>query len=292
MVRPGRYAQRIDHFNVLRTLEDMYGLPALGKSANAAPITDIWTTDLPRPTIELVQDEPGCVLVVLESVVATRSGELGLAYDPQAVVPTGVAPAAGLPAGAAIRFDPGASNGCRPETRVDAGLTLAWTPPGAEDVLIPPGRHALVRICFGLPPGAFRGESHPLQFVDCLGAAESPVRNTVVDSTGKSLFVITRDGAVSVPGKPFFQRGDADGDGHVGVNDSITILESLFLSLAPVPCEDAADANDDNSVDIADPIAILFRLFFGGAALPPPGPDACGEDPTPGALLACTPVCP
>ena len=44
MVRPGRYAETINHFNVLRTLEDMYGLPAAGKSADATPITDVWTT--------------------------------------------------------------------------------------------------------------------------------------------------------------------------------------------------------------------------------------------------------
>jgi len=42
MVRPGTYTQRIDHFNVLRTLEDMYGLPPSGGAAEVAPITTIW----------------------------------------------------------------------------------------------------------------------------------------------------------------------------------------------------------------------------------------------------------
>ena len=32
----------INHYSVLRTLEDMYGLTALGSAASAAPITDIW----------------------------------------------------------------------------------------------------------------------------------------------------------------------------------------------------------------------------------------------------------
>lgn len=41
-VRPGRYAQRIDHYSVLRTILDMYGLPPLAKSADAVPITGIW----------------------------------------------------------------------------------------------------------------------------------------------------------------------------------------------------------------------------------------------------------
>jgi len=43
MVRPGTSEQRIDHFSVLRTVEDMYGLPPLGKAAGAAPLSGIWT---------------------------------------------------------------------------------------------------------------------------------------------------------------------------------------------------------------------------------------------------------
>jgi hypothetical protein len=42
MVVPGQYAEHINHFNVLRTLEDMYGLPYQGASANVDPITDVW----------------------------------------------------------------------------------------------------------------------------------------------------------------------------------------------------------------------------------------------------------
>jgi len=42
MVRPGRYAVRIDHYSVLRTLTEMYGLPALGDSASSDPVTQVW----------------------------------------------------------------------------------------------------------------------------------------------------------------------------------------------------------------------------------------------------------
>ncbi|MFD0275328.1 alkaline phosphatase family protein [Kitasatospora sp. NPDC127111] len=49
-VRPGSTsAQRIDHYNVLRTIEDAYGLAPIGRAATATPITDIWTTS-PSPT--------------------------------------------------------------------------------------------------------------------------------------------------------------------------------------------------------------------------------------------------
>ena len=48
MVNPGQYGETINHFNLLRTIEDMYGVAYAGQSANVAPITDIWrTTDSP-----------------------------------------------------------------------------------------------------------------------------------------------------------------------------------------------------------------------------------------------------
>jgi acid phosphatase len=44
MVAAGPTSQHIDHYSVLRTLEDMYGLPPLGVAASRQPITGIWTT--------------------------------------------------------------------------------------------------------------------------------------------------------------------------------------------------------------------------------------------------------
>lgn len=41
-VRQGSSTQRIDHYGVLRTLEEMYGLPYLNESAKARPVTGIW----------------------------------------------------------------------------------------------------------------------------------------------------------------------------------------------------------------------------------------------------------
>jgi phosphatidylinositol-3-phosphatase len=42
MVKRGRYSERINHYNVLRTIEDLYGLPHAGRSAGVAPLTDCW----------------------------------------------------------------------------------------------------------------------------------------------------------------------------------------------------------------------------------------------------------
>ena len=41
-VRPGTYSQRIDHFTVLRTLEDLFGLGHAGAAARARAITGVW----------------------------------------------------------------------------------------------------------------------------------------------------------------------------------------------------------------------------------------------------------
>jgi hypothetical protein len=42
MVKPGKYGEKINHYNVLRTVEDVYGLPHLGKTGTAKAIMDVW----------------------------------------------------------------------------------------------------------------------------------------------------------------------------------------------------------------------------------------------------------
>ena len=48
-VQPGSYSETINHYSILRTIEDAYGLPRIGSSATAAPITDCWTAGPPPP---------------------------------------------------------------------------------------------------------------------------------------------------------------------------------------------------------------------------------------------------
>jgi hypothetical protein len=50
MVATAQYSESINHFNLLRTLEDMYNLPYAGVSGNYQPITDVWTMGSPTPT--------------------------------------------------------------------------------------------------------------------------------------------------------------------------------------------------------------------------------------------------
>ncbi|WP_266159434.1 alkaline phosphatase family protein [Dyella silvatica] len=57
MISPGNYSETINHYNVLRTLEDMYGLPYAGAAASANSISDVWNTAAPQPVVSL--DSPG-----------------------------------------------------------------------------------------------------------------------------------------------------------------------------------------------------------------------------------------
>ena len=41
-VRPGSYDEPVTHLSVLRTVEDLYGLPCTARACDAQPVTDIW----------------------------------------------------------------------------------------------------------------------------------------------------------------------------------------------------------------------------------------------------------
>ena len=55
-IRPAVYATNINHYNVLRTLEDMYLLAPLGNAASASPITDPWSSVTPPTTTPLTNN--------------------------------------------------------------------------------------------------------------------------------------------------------------------------------------------------------------------------------------------
>ncbi len=54
-ITPGVYSETIDHYDVLRTIEDAYGLTPVGASATAQPILDIWapTTGSPQASFTI-----------------------------------------------------------------------------------------------------------------------------------------------------------------------------------------------------------------------------------------------
>lgn len=58
MVQPGLYSETINHYNVLRTIEEMYGTAHANNAANATPITNVWLT------AESVPEPSTCVLAL------------------------------------------------------------------------------------------------------------------------------------------------------------------------------------------------------------------------------------
>ncbi len=89
------------------------------------------------------------------------------------------------------------------------------------------------------------------------------------------------------PEAPVLRRGDPNGDGEIDLTDAVSLLSHLFLGGIEPVCLDAADANDDGGMDISDAVATLGYLFLGADALPSPGSNSCGVDPTTDQLQRC-----
>lgn len=94
---------------------------------------------------------------------------------------------------------------------------------------------------------------------------------------------IARSPCFSEPCKPFFRRGDSNGDSSVDIADAIFTLLYLFAGGARTVCPKSLDVNDDGAVQITDAIYALEFLFLRGPLIKPPSP-VCGEDPTEDAL--------
>ncbi len=102
-VRPGNYSQTLNHYNLLRTIEDMYGLSHLGNAASAAPITGVWKGSTPPPTpgaTSLVAAADGFVWDGAPNTNYGRAGVLDVKYN-----------APGLNRNAYFRFDTGSVSG-------------------------------------------------------------------------------------------------------------------------------------------------------------------------------------
>jgi len=82
MVKVGAYAETINHFTVLRTIEDMYGLSHSGAAASASPILDCWNTS--GPVAPAITSQPGSRTVTAGQTATfgvTASGTAPLAYQ-------------------------------------------------------------------------------------------------------------------------------------------------------------------------------------------------------------------
>ncbi len=99
MVKQGQFTETINHFNVLRTLEDLYGLTHVGGAATATPISDVWKQATPDFSIAA---SPASLSVTqgtsaTSAISTTVSGGFNSAVSLSA---------SGLPAGVTASFNP------------------------------------------------------------------------------------------------------------------------------------------------------------------------------------------
>lgn len=129
------------------------------------------------------------------------------------------------------------------------------------------------------------GLDRPQQFIgDYLGLTVSGnvAHVAYLDTSAGDPDIFVRE--IEFPPFGGFWRGDASGDGSIGIEDPIANLDHIFLG-GPALCLAAHDTNDDGSVGLPDPIYGLTFQF--GSGPPPPEPfGACGPDPT-GDPLEC-----
>ncbi|MBS2962257.1 putative Ig domain-containing protein [Actinocrinis puniceicyclus] len=109
-VKPGTYGETINHYDVLRTIEDFYNLGHAGSSASATPITDAFTGATTQNTVTVTN--PGG-----QSATVGTAASLQIQATDSASGQTLTYSASGLPAGLSI----GSSSGLIGGTPTAAG---------------------------------------------------------------------------------------------------------------------------------------------------------------------------
>ena len=107
---------------------------------------------------------------------------------------------------------------------------------------------------------------------------------------GGGISAVILGAPATVPPLNGFRRGDADLSGKVDLTDAVVVLQHL-LGGKPSPCEKGSDVDDDGLLSLADALGIAQWLFQGAPMPGAPGPEVCGEDPTPDALKVCGASC-
>lgn len=110
MVKQGNYGENISHYNVLHTIEDMYGLAPIGNAASAPSIADAWSTSVASDF----------ALAVTPSTLSVAQGSTGTATASTSIV-SGSAEsvalsASGLPTGVTAGFSPASVSGAASST--------------------------------------------------------------------------------------------------------------------------------------------------------------------------------
>ncbi len=99
MVKQGQFTETINHFNILRTLEDMYGLTKVGGAATATTISDVWK----QPTADFAVTASPAAVSVTQGTTATSTISTTISGGFNSAVSLS---ASGLPAGVTAAFSP------------------------------------------------------------------------------------------------------------------------------------------------------------------------------------------
>jgi hypothetical protein len=228
---------------------------------------------------DLVIDNPrGGTDIVLSSIVFLHAFDV----DPACPAPCGLAPGTTSTASLNGFFtNVGGNRIVQAEVLFDPQIAVVTPDNRTELQPIPPGRIGpLTRSGVAIPPDVpFSGNAGPLTLPNLRARGQ----------LGRIAFFLGEGDRIRVPGEgvvietrapELFRRGGSNGDGGVDLSDGVHVLNFLFRGGPAPQCRDAADANDDAEVDLSDSLYVFNYLFRGGPVPPPPGPVACGPDPS------------
>ncbi|MFL5731653.1 MAG: alkaline phosphatase family protein [Chloroflexia bacterium] len=158
MVTSGQYSEHINHFNVLRTLEDMYDLPYAGQSASAATIADVWisgtvtVTPSPPPSSPTPSLTPSLTPTATTPSTATDSPTTTPTTTP---TDTPTAPATAIESGTPTATSTSASTPTT--TSTPTSCEIAFTDVLPSDYFYEPMRHLFCRgVISGYGDNTFR----------------------------------------------------------------------------------------------------------------------------------------
>lgn len=141
---------------------------------------------------------------------------------------------------------------------------------------LPSGSLSLVKVVYKVHERPSQKGS-TLRFVNHLiiteGAPPTPTNFTIGTSTRIPRLLHT---ARVISSHPTFLRGDANSDSIVNLDDTIFMLEFLFLGGKIPQCFKAFDSDANETINITDPIRVYQTLFF-GQPIPSPFP-ICGTE--------------
>jgi len=253
--------------------------------------------DITEAVYQLVDAGPNCISVRLINNVPVVGGAFTIGYPSSVVSLAAENVTAGPDLPEEIDIDVVTDiplDGCTPapeDPDIDRGLTINWLDRDGGDVILLPGRHEILTLCFDPADGTDNETCPAIEFLDCLGPAEGPVENIVTHPLGGTVVAETVDARLCLTVDTPFRRGDANGDGRYDVSDPIAILLCQFLGRGCTTCPVASDANDDGAVDQSDAIYLLNWRFHMGPAPAAPFP-RCGVDPPdPSPALCIEPAC-